>query len=253
VSDAVRSAVRGGVATLTLDRPHNRNALSVELLDALGDALGRVASDDTVRVVVLTHTGPSFCAGADLKAEPGTRARYELADILAAMRDLPKPIVGRIAGHCHGGGIGLVAACDLSVATHEARFAFSEVRIGVAPAIISVVCLERLSQRDALELFLTGTPFSAERAAGVGLLMRAVPAGDLDTELDALVQELLRGSPKALAAVKELVRVIPTMERDEAFRWTTALSTALFASQDAQEGREAFAQRRDPAWVPTQD
>jgi methylglutaconyl-CoA hydratase len=159
--------------------------------------------------------------------------------------------VARIAGHCVGGGIGLAAACDISVADAAAWFAFTEVRVGVAPAIISVVCLPKLRRVDALELFLSGERISAARAAEVGLITRAVPADGLDAEVGAVLARLLAGGPSALAAAKRLVYTIPGMERRAAFARTTELSQSLFASAEAAEGMAAFREKRPPSWAPS--
>ena len=176
---AVEYSVAGGVATLTMDQQHNRNALAPPLVDGLGDGLGAAGADPEVRVVVLTHRGPAFCAGADLSAGRDSHGppRHDLAGVLGAMLDLPKPVVGRIAGACMGGGVGLAAACDISLAADDVRLGFTEVRLGVAPAIISVVCLPKLRRADALELFLTGERIPASRAAAVGLITAAVAFG----------------------------------------------------------------------------
>jgi methylglutaconyl-CoA hydratase len=253
---AVRYAASGGAATLTMDQQHNRNALTPELLDGLADGLDAALADRAVRVVVLTHAGPAFCAGADLSAgRPAGRKkaavpRAGLADILASIQDAPKPVVARIAGHCVAGGVGLAAACDLSIAADTARFGFTEVRIGVAPAIISVVCLPKLRRGDALELFLSGARISAGRAAEVGLITRAVPPDQLDLETAAMVTALLAGGPAALAAAKQLVYRVPGMERSAAFARTTELSQSLFASAEAADGAAAFRDKRPPSWAP---
>lgn len=251
---AVRYGVSGGVATLTMDQPHNRNAITPALLAGLDEGLDAALADAAVGAIVLTNTGPAFCAGADLsggdKPRRGRRKEPGLADILAGLQDSPKPVVARIAGHCVAGGIGLAAACDISVASEEARFGFTEVRIGVAPAIISVVCLPKLRRVDALELFLSGERISAARAAEVGLITRAVPAGDLDAEITAVLDRVLAGGPSALAAAKRLVYTIPGMERKAAFDRTTELSASLFASAEGTEGRAAFREKRSPSWAP---
>jgi methylglutaconyl-CoA hydratase len=252
---AVRYGVSGGVATLTMDQPHNRNALTPALLGGLADGIAAALANEAVGVIVLTHTGPAFCAGADLSSGgENKRSRRNkavgLADVLEDIQDAPKPVLARIAGHCVGGGIGLAAACDISIADTEARFAFTEVRVGVAPAIISVVCLPKIRRADALELFLSGERISAARAAEVGLITRAVPAGELDAEVAAMVGRLLAGGPSALAAAKRLVYTIPGMERNAAFTRTTELSQSLFASAEAAEGMAAFREKRLPSWAP---
>jgi methylglutaconyl-CoA hydratase len=251
----VRYGVSGGVATLTMDQPHNRNALTPALLGGLADGIAAALADEAVGVIMLTHTGPAFCAGADLSsAGENKRSRRSkavgLADVLEDIQDAPKPVLARIAGHCVGGGIGLAAACDISIADTGARFAFTEVRVGVAPAIISVVCLPKIRRADALELFLSGERISAARAAEVGLITRAVPAGELDAEVAAVVGRVLAGGPSALAAAKRLVYTIPGMERNAAFTRTTELSQSLFASAEAAEGMAAFREKRPPSWAP---
>lgn len=242
---STRYELAGGVATITLDRPDNRNALGAELLGALAADLARAGTEPSCRVVVLTNSGPVFSAGADLKEGAAPEG---LAGLLEALLTLEKPVVGRIAGHCYGGGVGLAAACDISLASDEATFGFSEVRLGVAPAVISVVCLPKMRVADALELFLTGERFTAARAAEVGLLNRAVPASELDAAVGAVISSLMKGAPGALSVAKALVSTVGSLPREEAFGHMTALSASLFESDEAREGREAFAARRPPSW-----
>jgi methylglutaconyl-CoA hydratase len=254
-AEAVRYSSDLGVATLTMDQPHNRNALSAALRHGLADGLEAAIADGAVRVVVLTHTGPVFCAGADISERGGAPTaedpRVGLAGILAAIQDSPKPVVARIAGHCLGGGVGLAAACDLSVASEDAMLGFTEVRIGVVPAIVSVVTVPKLRVGDALELYLTGERIPAERAAAAGLITSAVPPADLDTAVERMVAQLLAGGPKALAIAKRLIFEIPAMTRAEAFRWTEHLSDSVFASAEAAEGMAAFREKRLPRWPPS--
>ncbi len=197
MSEAVRYQASAGVATLTMDQPDSRNALTPELVEGLAQGLESALADPAVRVVVLTNTGPAFCAGADLsgRSNPAVKPRVGVDEILAAIMESPKPVVGRVAGHCMGGGVGLAAACDLSVAHTGVRFGFTEVRLGVAPAIISVVCLPKLRRGDALELYLTGERISASRAAEVGLITSAVPEEGLDAAVTDLVTKLTAGGP----------------------------------------------------------
>ncbi len=229
--DAVRYAVADGVATLTLDRPDARNVLDGESLRLLGEHLAAAGHDDEVRVVVLTGTGSAFCAGADLRGATAGDAEgfaasgpQALVGVLEAILDHPKPTIARVQGHVAGGGNGLVAACDLAVAAEHVKFAFSEVRVGVAPAVISVVCLERMSPRHAAELLLTGERVTAERAREAGLVQQVVSAEGLDGAVAGWVDALRRGGPLALAATKDLLRRVPTMGRDEAFAWTAEAS-----------------------------
>ena len=249
-TDATTLAVDRGVATITLARPEQRNALSAELVDSLGDDLAAAVADDDVRVVVLTNEGTVFCAGADLRTGRSSGERHGLVDVLAAILDAPKPVVGRIAGHCVGGGVGLAAACDLSVIADDALVGFTEVRLGVAPAMISVVCLPKLRRADASELFLTGERIPAARAVEVGLLNRVAARDDLDVEVGRLVDRVLAGGPAALAAAKRIITAVPAMDRDDAFDRMDRLAADLFASEEAAEGMAAFREKRPARWVP---
>ncbi|HET6950729.1 MAG TPA: enoyl-CoA hydratase-related protein [Acidimicrobiales bacterium] len=250
----VRTDLRGGVLTVTLDDPDRRNALGARLVGELVEALDAADADPEVRVVVLTNTGTTFCAGADLAerssapagAPPAVRSPQELFGRFARS---PKPYVGRIAGHCVAGGMGLAAAMDVAVATEDAKFGFTEVRVGVAPAVISVVCLPKLRAVDARAAFLRGTRFTAAEAARMGLVNAAVPAERLDDEIDAVVGDLLAGSPAAIAASKRLLAEVPRLPVDEAFAMTAELSASLFAGDDAREGMSAFLEKRPAAWV----
>ncbi|MDQ2724477.1 MAG: enoyl-CoA hydratase-related protein [Actinomycetota bacterium] len=247
----VTLTVTDRVATVTLNSPANRNALSPALIDGLGDALDDAIIDRRARVIILTHTGPAFCAGADLKSRSRARdVRHSVPDILATIADSPVPVVARVAGHVMAGGVGLVAACDLSVATTDVRFGFTEVRVGVAPAIISVVCLPKLRRADATELFLTGERILAARAAEIGLINRAVAPAELDATVDAWVTALVAGGPRALAAAKRLIAEVPALDRDTAFIRTAEWSAELFGSEEATEGMAAWAEKRPPAWIP---
>jgi methylglutaconyl-CoA hydratase len=248
VTPPTHCEIEGGVATITLDLPAKHNALTAELLDSLGDQLTQVRADASVRAVVLTHTGPTFCAGADMGAV-GRLSRFDLVGVLRLIQEMEKPVVAKIAGRCLGGGIGLAAACDISIATVDVRFRFSEVHLGVAPAIISVVCLPKMRRSDAGLLFLTGEQIDAHRAAEVGLITRAVEPDELDRAVSDLVDRLLLGGPEALAAAKSLIATVPAMGRDEAFAWTKAMSETLFASAEARAGIAAFRERRPPPWV----
>ncbi|MFD7710102.1 enoyl-CoA hydratase family protein [Streptomyces sp. NPDC059786] len=235
-----------GVATLTLDSPGNRNALSAALVGELADALADCGADADVRAVVLTHTGNSFSAGADLKQPPDPAAFVAL---LRQVVELPKPVVARVTGHVRAGGLGLVGACDLAAAGPDATFAFTEVRIGVAPAVISMPLLPRLDPRAAARYYLTGERFDAEEAARIGLLTVAATSTGIDAALEPVLDGLRRSSPQALAETKRLLTaiVLETFDRDAAA--LTALSARLFASAEAREGMTAFLERRDPAWV----
>jgi methylglutaconyl-CoA hydratase len=248
----VETVLAGGVLTVTLADEANRNALGERLVRELGDALDAADDDPEVRVVVLTNSGTVFCAGANLSERSGSggpaavRSPHELFGRFARS---PKPYVGRIAGHCVAGGMGLAAAMDISIALEDARFGFTEVRVGVAPAVISVVCLPKLRPADARAAFLRGNRFTAVEAAKMGLINAAVPTDQLDAAVDAVVSDLLAGGPQAIAAAKRLLAEVPGTPVDEAFRWTSELSARLFAGEEAAEGMRAFLEKRPAAWV----
>ncbi|KUN21598.1 enoyl-CoA hydratase [Streptomyces antibioticus] len=233
-----------GVETLTLDSPHNRNALSAALVGELADALTDCAKDADVRAVVLTHTGNTFSAGADLKDPPDPDA---LVGLLRQIVAVPKPVLARVTGHVRAGGLGLLAACDIGAASTAATFAFTEVRIGVAPAVISLPLLPRTDPRALARYYLTGERFDAAEAARIGLL--TATGDDVDAVLEPVLEGLRKAAPEALAETKRLltVRVLEAFDRDAAD--LTALSARLFASAQAREGMTAFLERRDPAWA----
>ncbi|WP_213454047.1 enoyl-CoA hydratase-related protein [Rhizomonospora bruguierae] len=252
-SPTLTTATAAGVATLTLNRPERRNALSLALIEEVADALAAAAGDDAVRVIVLSHAGSVFCSGVDL-AETAAQGRTLPADrlggLLAAVWECPKPVVARIGGLARAGGLGLIAAADLAVCAEDATFAFSEVRLGVIPAVISSTVLRRVAPRAAAELYLTGEVFDGRRAAEIGLVTAAVPAGEVDAAVDRYCAALARGGPKALAGTKDLLRRRPadTVRDDAAV--LTSLSSGYFRSVEGREGVAAFRERRDPSWIP---
>ncbi|GAA2896802.1 enoyl-CoA hydratase [Actinoplanes cyaneus] len=251
----VRTVTDAGVTTLTLDSPANRNALSRALITELLTALADAAAAPETRVVVLTHTGPVFCSGADLKETaatgPGERLPVELmADLLAAIWDFPKPVVARVAGPARAGGLGLIGAADLAVCTRSATFAFTEVRLGVIPAVISATVLPRLAPRAAAELYLTGDVFDGTRAAEIGLVTAAVPDDELDAVVARHCASLIRGGPLALAGTKRLLRRARSASIQAELAELSDLSAGYFTSPEGREGVSARQEKRDPAWVP---
>jgi methylglutaconyl-CoA hydratase len=250
----VRTEFVDGALTITLDSPHNANALSTTLLSQLHAALETATADVAVRVVILTGAGKVFCSGADLKqakASP-TAAAPIMAQVVQLLWDSPKPVIARVNGAARAGGLGLIAACDIAIAAEPASFAFSEVRIGVVPAVISVPCLRRMPSRAAAEFFLTGEVFHATRAVEIGLLTRAVAVEDLDAEVARYADMLRRGAPNALAATKGVLRDGATGSFADGLARMSELSAKFFASDEAREGMAAFAAKRDPAWVIAQ-
>ncbi|MET8767072.1 enoyl-CoA hydratase family protein [Streptomyces sp. NPDC004658] len=235
------------VDTLSLDSTGTRNALSAALVTELAGALADCGKDPDVRAVVLTHTGTTFCAGADLRDPPHPDA---LVALLRQIVELPKPVVARVTGHVRAGGLGLLAACDIAAASTDATFAFTEVRIGVAPAVISLPVIPRADPRALARYYLTGERFGPAEAVRLGLLtVTADRADDVDDALAPVLDGLRRSSPQALAETKRLLtaRVLETFDRDAAE--LTALSARLFSSPQAREGMTAFLERRDAAWV----
>lgn len=251
----VETDMNEGVMTITLCDVERRNALSSEMIDGLIGAIDVAERDPKVRVVVMTNKGSVFCAGANLAerstTNPADRGAFDLHELLRRISTSPKPFVARLAGHCVAGGVGLAAVADVSVAIDTATFGFSEVRLGVAPAIISVVCLPKMRRGDAQSAFLRGNRFSAKEAMHLGLINKAVAPDDLDGEIEAIVNDLLAGEPNALAAVKLLTSSVPSMSEGEAFAWTAQLSATLFASDEAKEGMRAFLEKRPASWVQT--
>jgi methylglutaconyl-CoA hydratase len=251
----VRTATVAGVTTLTLDSPANRNALSTPLMGELLDQLTAAVGDPAVRAVVLSHTGPVFCSGADLKETAEARADGPLpadliGDVLAAIWEFPKPVIARVGGPARAGGLGLIAAADIAVCAEDATFAFSEVRLGVIPAIISATVLPRLAPRAAAELYLTGNVFDGRRAAEIGLVTAAVPAEELDAAVDAYRRALVRGGPLALAGTKQLLRRVPQSAIRAELAELTERSAGYFRSEEGREGVAAFREKRNAAWVP---
>ena len=247
-SALVRYDVGGGVATITLASPANRNALSAAVRSGLVDALDAAATDGRVRVVLLSHIGPVFCSGMDLKedaADPERQGVRELPAILRRITHCPKPVLARVGGPARAGGIGILAAADIVVAAPTATFAFSEVRIGLIPAVISVPVLRRVTPAAARELLLTGAVFSAARAVDIGLVNAVTD--DLDGAVAGYLQDLLAGGPSALAGIKAMLHELDASA--ERYDRLLEISAAQFASSEAQEGALSFRGKRPARWV----
>jgi methylglutaconyl-CoA hydratase len=240
-----------GIRTLTLDSPANRNALSIRLLEQLAQALRDATADADVRAVVLTGAGTVFCSGADL-SERGSGAPNRMPEILTTMVDSPVPVLVRVNGHTRAGGLGLIAAADIAVATEAATFAFSEVRVGVAPAMILVPALRVMDRRFLTRMVLTGERFDAGQAAAAGLLSAVV---EDDAALDAWVagqtNALRRSAPGAVRATKELLRALPAQNWSDGLESAASTSADLFVGPEATEGMAAFLEKRRPAWDTT--
>jgi methylglutaconyl-CoA hydratase len=249
----LRVDVDRGVATLTLDSPANRNALSRAMRAQLRSALTDALADDAVRVVVLDHTGRVFCSGMDLDEAAGGAAQdqgvNEFPALLEMVWNSPKPVVATVRGPARAGGVGLLAACDVVVAGTSATFAFTEVRIGVVPAVISAVCLPRMVPNAAHRLMLTGEVFDAHAALPTGLVDLVVPDDEVDACVTAQVAALGKGAPLALAETKRLLRARSGPLTDR-FPELLELSARFFAGEEGQEGITAFREKRPARWVP---
>lgn len=248
-AELVHFSVDRGIARIELDSPHNRNALSRQLCAELDAHLTAASADPAVRAVELTHTGSVFCAGADLSeaSSPGPPITDIMITLLSRIVEMPKPVIARLDGHVRAGGLGLVGAADIALASRSVSFAFTEVLIGVAPAMITLTTLGRMTERAASRYLLTGEKFDATTAAEIGLITAAVD--DLDGATAALYDQLRTCSPQGLAETKPLT----TRATREAIAGRSgdlaALSARLFGTDEAREGMLAFLEKRSASWV----
>ncbi len=248
VDELVRLELDQGIATITLDSQHNRNALSRRLVSELSDRLDRAETADA-RAVVLRHEGPAFCAGADLKERSDDDGPLDSTPMVTVMRrlmEMPRPTIAAVEGAVRAGGIGLMASCDLVVVRDDVNFALTEVRIGVAAAIISVPILRRVPAGKIAAAMLTGEAFSAHDAREMGLVTHVT--ADVPAQVGALCDGVRAGAPRAVAETKRLLRRVPTLDIDTAFDEMRRLSDELFRGADAVEGMAAFRERRPPVW-----
>ena len=254
--ELVRMSIAGQVATVTLDSPGNRNALSRRLGAQLTEHLTEADAHDDVRVIVLTHTGGTFCAGADMGEavrdgmERGTRA---LLDLLLTVVALPTPVLALVRGHVRAGGVGLVGACDLALVSDSSTFAFTEVRLGLTPAIISLTTRSMLSERDAAWLYLSGEVFDGPAAADYGLVTRSLPDAELAPALADVLATFASSSPQGLRETKALLNQPRLARIAEEGERMVQLSSRLFGSDEAREGMSAFKERRPPRWAAAQE
>jgi methylglutaconyl-CoA hydratase len=256
---------RRGVATLTLNRPEVHNAFDAALIARLTELLMELKSEPGVRAVVLTGTGRSFSAGADVNwmrsmascsEEENFEDALHMADLMSLLNSLPLPTIARVNGHAYGGGVGLVACCDIAIASADARFALSEVRLGLVPAVISPYVVAAIGERNARRLFLTGEPMDAKLARRVGLVHEIAKPNKLDDALEDQLGMLLKGGPVALRESKELVFTVESgsLPADAALRRRTAeIIAQLRVSAEGQEGLAAFLGKRLPEWAAGED
>jgi len=260
MSQALLVDIRGGVATVTLNRPEVRNAFDDALIAALAATFKALDDDQAVRAVVLAGNGPAFCAGADLNwmkrmagygYEQNLHDAMGLAVMLQTIDRMNKPTIARVHGPAFAGGTGLVAACDIALGTPEARFCLSEARLGLSPATISPYVMRAMGERAARRYFLTAEVFDAEEALRLGLLSGLVPAAQLDAAVESLLKHLLAGGREALAKIKELIRAVGSGPIDDAMVADTAKRIAeIRVSAEGKEGIASFLEKRKPSWVP---
>ncbi len=247
-----------GVAWLQLARPDAHNAMNAAMIADLTTAAARLGRDPAVRVVVLTGTGRSFCAGGDLgwmreqmAADGPTRARgaRALADMLGALDRMPKPLIGRVQGQAFGGGLGLMSVCDVAVGVDGAKFGLTEVRLGLIPATIGPYVVARMGAARARRVLFSGKVFDANEAVALGLLARAVPDAELDATVEAEIAPYLSAAPGAVAAGKALVAQLGGGVSDAQVDVTVDALVARWASDEAEEGIAAFFEKRAARWV----
>ncbi|WP_170331460.1 crotonase/enoyl-CoA hydratase family protein [Ruegeria arenilitoris] len=246
-----------GVATLTLDRPEKHNAMSAQMISELTEAATQLGADETVRVVVLTGAGKSFCAGADLgwmqaqmAADLETRftEARKLAEMLQALNTMPKPLIGALQGNAFGGGIGLTAVCDVAIGADGIKMALTETRLGLIPATIGPYVIARMGEARARRVFMSARVFDAAEAVDLGLLAKAVPAAGLGDAVEAEVQPYLSCAPGAVASAKDLVRALGPRIDDAMIDQTIRALVERWETEEASEGIGAFFDKRKPAW-----
>ena len=252
-TEATKYEIKDGAAWITLNRPENRNALSAVLVTELYNHLVQSNENDDVRCIILTGTDPAFCAGADLKNPPGSKIEgtksIPYPEVLSYIVNSDKPVITAVNGAAFAGGLGLIGASDIVVTAEETICSFSEVRIGVIPANISIVCLPKLGTHHGMKLFLTGERFDGARAVEVGLAHRAVPRRDLHSAVQEEIDMINLGGPKAIVETKKLVRRKSKATLEEDFEECAEWSIRMFQSAEGAEGMAAFREKRKPSWI----
>jgi methylglutaconyl-CoA hydratase len=248
----------GSVATITLNRPAIHNAFDPQMIGELHRCCEQLATDERVRAIVLTGAGPSFCAGADLSWMRAT-LDYTRADNVAdaanmaamyeALNTLPKPVIGRINGAAVGGGVGLVACCDTAIAVESATFGFSEVKLGIVPAVIARYVVPKIGASHARALFVSGRRFNAAHAQRIGLIHDLVPEAHLDAAVQQAIRDVLTSGPEAIGRAKQLVQAVVALPHAEMHRYTVEAIANARTSAEGQEGLRAFLEKRKPYWI----
>ncbi len=246
------------LALVTFNRPEIHNAFNSTVITEMQEIFDEIAGDDSLRAVVLSGKGKSFCAGADLNWMRGViKQSFEenleesnaLADLFWSIYTCKRPVIGRINGAAIGGGTGFVAVCDIAIAARSAVFSFSEVKIGVVPACIGPYVIKKMGEGKTRELFITGERMKADRAHEVGLVNRVVEDDHLDAETDTLLKHILTSGPEAVAMAKKLISDVPNQTPDEFKPYTAEMIARLRVSDEGQEGMDAFLNKRKPRWA----
>lgn len=254
----IEYARAGNIVRIIFNRPEVHNAFNSLMISELDVAFEKVMKDPSIRIVVLSGRGKSFCAGADIKwlrdivnysFEQNLEESLQLAEVLYKIYVLPKPTIAMVNGTAIGGGTGFLSVCDISVASEEAKFGLSEVKIGLVPAAISPYVIRRIGESHTREYFLTGERISARKALEIGLVNRVVPLEKLEKTVEELIQSLLTSGPEAVASCKELIRNVPHMSFEEVKEYTARMIANLRVSKEGQEGMAAFLEKRKPEWV----
>ena len=255
---SVERTFQDKVATITMRRAEMHNAFNTQLIQDLQAAFSDLSTDERLHAVVLTGDGPSFSAGADINMmkasatfsqEQNLNDALRMADLFDLVNAFPCPVVARVNGTAMGGGVGLVSVCDIVIAAESARFAFSEAKLGIAPAVISPYVVRKVGETHARVLFVTGERFSAARAKEIGLVHIIAPLEELDAAVEKILRELLSSGPQAIRASKALALNVGHMDHDTARQYTAKTIATLRVSDEGQEGLRSFLEKRKPRWV----
>jgi len=256
--ETIHFKIDNRVGYIILNRPDVHNAFNDKMIEELSLVFDDIEKNDGIRVVVLAGEGKSFCAGADLNwmrrvkdysYEENLKESLALADMLYKIYSCPKPTIAQVHGYAIGGGTGLVAVCDIALATTDAKFSFSEVKLGLIPACISPYVVKKCGEGRCREFFLTGERMSAEKAFNAGLVNIVVPPDSLEKAINGLIYLLLSSGPEAIRMCKELLRTVPQMSVEEFKKYTAEIIAQMRVSKEAQEGMSAFLEKRKPKWV----
>lgn len=254
--------IENQIARIYLNRPEVHNAFNDIMITELSEVFKKISEDEKVRVAVLSGNGKSFCAGADLNwmkrvidysYEENLKESLDLAELFYLMYTLPQPTIARVNGAAIGGGAGLVAVCDIVIASENSKFSLSEVKLGLVPACISPYVIKRVGERVARELFLTGERIDAQKALQFGMANQVIPEEMLDQVVNERIAQLITSGPKALAMCKDLLQKVPAMDYEEFKRYTAEVIAKLRISDEGQEGMNAFLEKRKPRWSSDQD